>query len=250
VHGLTRRGCFPDYAAVNVERLSGLSVDALYALADKMALDLPPELDRVFIIEALLEAFEEDNEDRKALGDAAVHIEEKKYSGSELDEIDASIDAAPCLECRYNETVIHVIVKDPEWAFVFWDISDDEFDFLKEADGFSCLFLRVIKEPGFDGKGTASFDVVVGNDDDHWYLFLPEEDQSYRIDLYARFGTKSRLLTHSDVIRTPRALVADSFSSLEPSATELAMLSGVASLEIVEVPEERHPSRILSGFDE
>jgi len=216
---LTRRCSFPDYATVNVERLSGLSVDALFALADKMALDLPPELDRVFIIEALLEAFEEDNEERKATGDAAVHIEEKKYSGSELDEIDASLDAAPCLECRYNETVIHVIVKDPEWAFVFWDISDDEFDNLKTADGFSCLF-------------------------------LPEENCQYRIDLYARFGTKSRLLTHSDMIRTPRALVAKSFSELESSATELAMLSGVASLEIVEVPQERHPSRILDAYDE
>jgi uncharacterized protein len=246
---LTRRGHFSDYEVVNVERLNGLSVDALYALSDKLALDLPPELDRVFVMEALLEAFEEDNEERRSLGDAAVHIEEKKYSGSELDEIDASLDAAPCLESRYNETVIHVIVKDPEWAFVFWDISDDEFDGLKGADGFSCLFLRVIKDPGFDGKGSASFDVVIGDDDDHWYLFLPEEDKPYRIDLYARFGARSRLLTHSAIVRTPRALVANSFSELESSATELAGLSGVASLQIVEQPE-RHPSRILSRFDE
>jgi len=234
---------------VNVERLNGLSIDALYALSEKMGLDLPPDLERVFIVEALLEAFEEDSAERKAVGDAAVHIEEKKYSGSELDEIDASIDAAPCIECRYNETVVHVIVRDPAWAFVFWDVRDDEFDELRASDAFSCLFLRVIKEPGYDGKSSVSFEVVVGDDDDHWYLHLPEEDCSYRVDLYARTGSKSRLLAHSPVMRTPRALMSDSLADLDPDAAELAAQSGLVSLEIIPAPD-RHPSRILGGFDE
>ena len=246
---MTRRLYFSDDDRVNVERLNGLSIDALYALADKMGLDLPPDLERLFIVEALLEAFEEDNEDRKSFGDAAVHIEEKKYSGSELDEIDASLDAAPCIERRYNETVVHVIARDPEWAFVFWDVRDDELDELRASDAFSSLFLRVIKEPGYDGKSSASFEVVVGDDDDHWYLHLPEEDRAYRVDLYAKIGSKSRLLAHSPVIRTPRALMADSLVDLDPATAELATLSGLASLEIVPVPEH-HPSRILGGFDE
>lgn len=234
---------------MNIERLNGLSIDALYELSDKMGLDLPADLERVFIVEALLEAFEEDSADRKSASDAAVHIEEKKYSGSELDEIDASLDAAPCIERRYNETVIHAIARDPEWAFVFWDVRDDELDGLRVADGFTGLFLRVIKEPSYDGKGTTSFDVVVDVDDDHWYLHLPEEDRSYRIDLYARNGSRSRLLAHSSVIRTPRGLLADSFADLGSGCAELAALSGLASLEIAQVPDH-HPSRILGGFDE
>lgn len=246
---MTRLGDFSDDEPVNIERLNGLSIDALYALSDKMGLDLPADLERVFIVEALIEAFEEDSEDRKSASDAAVHIEEKKYSGSELDEIDASLDAAPCIERRYNETVIHVIARDPEWAFVFWDVRDDELDALRVTDGFSGLFLRVIKEPSYDGKGTVSFDVVVDEDDDHWYLHLPEEDRSYRVDLYARNGSRSRLLAHSPVIRTPRGLMADSFVDLGSGAAELAALSGLASLEIAQMPDH-HPSRILGGFDE
>ncbi len=195
---------------MNVERLNGLSIDALYALADKMGLDLPIELERVFVVEALLEAFEEDSEERKASGDAAVHIEEKKYSGSELDEIDASLDAAPCIESRYNETVVHVIARDPEWAFVFWDVKDDAFDELRANPAFSCLFLRVVKESVPEGKTAGSFEVVVGEDDDRWYLHLPDEGCSYHVDLYARLGNRSRLLAHSAVVRTPRALMAGS----------------------------------------
>lgn len=248
-HGLTRQGYFSDDNNVNVERLSGLSIDALYALAEKMGLDLPLELERVFVVEALLEAFEEDNEDRKALGDNAINIEEKKYSGSELDEIDASLDAAPCIECRYNETVIHVIARDPAWAFVFWDIKDDEYDQIHSEEAYSHLFLKVIKESGYDRKGQTSFEVTIGDDDDRWYLHLPEDDRNYRIDLYAKIGSKSHLLARSPVLRTPRALMADSLSELESGAARLAALSGLALLEIVHAPEY-HPARILSGFDE
>ncbi len=234
---------------VNVERLNGLSIEALYALADKMGLDLPTGLDRLFIVEALIEAFQEDEEERKSTGDAADHMEEKKFSGSELDEIDASLDVAPCIESRYNETVIHVIARDPAWAFVFWDVRDEELDAIKANDGFSSLFLRVVKEPGYESRDSVAFEVLVGDSDDHWYLHLPEEDRSYRVDLYARTGSRTRLLAHSPIIRTPRALIADSLPDLGPGAAELAALSGLVSLEIVPAPE-RHPSRILGGFDE
>lgn len=234
---------------MNVERLNALSTEALYALAEKMGLDLPAELERVFIIEALIEAFEEDSEERRSTGDAAVHIEEKKYSGSELDEIDASLDAAPCIVNRYNETIIHAIVRDPEWAFVFWDIKDEDFEAIKACETASSLFLRVIKEPDLDGKGASSFEVTVGEHDDHWYLHLPDQDRAYRIDLYAKCGSHPRLLARSSVIRTPRGLLADALSDLDPVVSRLAALSGLASLEIAPIPNH-HPSRILGDFDE
>ena len=45
---------------MNVERLNGLSIEALYALAEKMGIDLPTGLERLFVMESILEAFEED----------------------------------------------------------------------------------------------------------------------------------------------------------------------------------------------
>jgi hypothetical protein len=234
---------------VNVERLNGLSIEALYALAEKMALDLPPSLERIFVVEAILEAFEEDNEDRKASGDAAIHIEEKKFSGSELDEIDASLDAAPCIARRYNETVIHCIPRDPEWAFAFWDVKDEDVDALCAAEGFSGFFLRVIRSALHDGKPVMSFEIPVGDEDDHWYIHLPEQDSYYRLDLCMRCGSKSKVIAHSNVIRTPRALLADALDDLESDAAALAALSGLDHLKI-QNPPDRHPSRIMGGFDD
>lgn len=233
---------------MNIERLNSLSLEALYALSEKMGLDLPAGLERVFVVEAILEAFEEDNADRRPSSDAAAHIEEKKYSGSELDEIDASIDAAPCIARYYNETVVHLVERDPEWAFAFWDVREDELDEICSAEGFSGIFLKLIKDPTYEGKGSASFEVPVGVDDRQWYLQLPEQDAQYRIDLCARCGSKARVIAHSNTIRSPRALFADALGELDPSAAELAALSGLERLEIAP-PPERHPSRILGGFD-
>ncbi|MBN1520664.1 MAG: DUF4912 domain-containing protein [Spirochaetales bacterium] len=234
---------------MNVERLNGLSLEALYALAEKMGLDLPAGLERVFVVEAVLEAFDEDNEERRASGDAAIHIEEKKFSGSELDEIDASLDAAPCIVGRYNETVIHCVPRDHEWAFAFWDVRDDEQDLLKAEGGFSGFFLRVVKNPSHDGKGSSGFDIPVEDDDNHWYIHLPEQDTVYRLDLCARFGAKFRPIAHSHAFRTPRSVLTTADDGLEPKQAALAGLSGIDHLMIQNLPD-RHPSRILGGFDD
>ena len=233
---------------MNVERLNGLSIEALYALAEKMGIDLPTGLERLFVMESILEAFEEDLVERKASDKTASHMEEKKFSGSELDEIDASIDAAPCIENRYNETVIHIIPRDPEWAFVFWDIKDDDQDTLCRGGEYAGLILRVGMHPGPDGICQDSFDVTVGQNDDHWYLQLPEADVEYRVDLYARCNPRPRLLARSNTIRTPRALTAESLQTLDTSGVELAALSELESLMPHQVPD-RHPSRILGGFE-
>lgn len=234
---------------MNVERLTGLSIEALYALAEKMGLDLPAGLERLFVMESILEAFEEDLVDRKSSGKTASHMEEKKFSGSELDEIDASLDAAPCIENRYNETVIHIIPRDPEWAFVFWDIKDDDLDGLCWGNEYAGLLLLVCMNQRPDGSCQDSFDVTVKQDDDHWYLQLPEADSEYRVELYAQCNPRPRLLARSNVIRTPRALTAETLDTLDEITAELAALSGLDSLLPRQIPE-RHPSRILGGFDD
>jgi uncharacterized protein len=235
---------------VNVERLNALSVDALYALAEKMGLDLPEELERVFIVEALLEAFDDDNADRRSSGDMALHIEEKKFSGSELDEIEASLEAAPCIERRYNETLIYCMPRDPEWAFCFWDVKDDEIDALNTLEGYRGLFLRVTKSPhAQDAKSSSSFEIPVDERDDHWYIHMPDQDAFYRLELCARTGSKSRVIAHSNIIRTPRSLMEQELQDLSESAASLAALSGLDKLKISRVPD-RHPSRITGGFEE
>jgi hypothetical protein len=229
---------------VKSDKLESLSLEALYALADKMGLDLPPGLERLFVVEEIIEAMVEDSEDRRATGSEAVHIDEKKYSGSGIDDFDAPLGESPSLELRYNETVIHALVRDPSWAFAYWDIADGDRAAVKTDESDSHLFLRVA-ELGPDGEESHKeyFDIPVSDEDLQWYINLPRPGVRFRIDLCARPGGKRRVLARSNEVVSPR-------QSLQPGqgfdhrAAELLRISGIERLHI-EVPTDANPRRIL-----
>lgn len=232
---------------MTIEKLNGLSIDALYALADNLGLDLPEGLEPIFVISELIEAFNEDSKERKMDGNTAVHIEEKKFSGSELDEIDASLEVSACIECRYNETRLHALVRDPGWAYVFWDIRDDDFDKLVSDQGFSGLFLRVIENP--EQGNSVQFEVPVGRHDTSWNIHLPEPDLCYQIDLCAKISGKWQVLAHHNrLVRTPRLLSRNILESMDEFSAEMAVLSGFTKLE-GEPDSIAHPMRIMDEYN-
>ncbi len=235
---------------MNSERLDALSDEALRALAENLGIDLPAELARPFVIEELLDALHEDSAERQADKDAPVHVVEKIFGGSELDAFDASVGAAPFIEPRYNETTVRVLVRDTSWAFVYWDVNDDDFDKANECAEGAEFVLRLVEEPGESASAGAQFDVPVGPNDLQWYLNLPNEGTRYRVDLCCKSGGKCRVLARSNVVTTPRS----SPCTLPPedgpdeNYRSLFFLSGAADLDI-RLEEDHHPCRILSGED-
>ena len=53
-----------------------------------------------------------------------------------------SINQSTNLPDGYNETNISCVLRNPVWAFVFWDISDTDMNMLSSLPDYS-LFLRV-----------------------------------------------------------------------------------------------------------
>jgi hypothetical protein len=117
--------------SVKMEKLDALSLEELYALAEKTGLDLPPGLERPFVIEEILDALEEDSEDRREAQGEAVHIDEKKYSGLRMGDFDVDSGYSEPIAARYNETMIRAIARDPSWAFAYWDVSDSDLEALR-----------------------------------------------------------------------------------------------------------------------
>ena len=174
---------------MNSDKLDALSLEELYTLADKTGLDLPPGLDRPFVVEEILEVLEEDSEDRRAEQGEAVHIDEKKYSGLRIGDFDLVLGPDESLATRYNETMIRAIARDPSWAFAYWDVSDSEIEALRGEDSTAGLFLRVaeIGPPGEQSDGQREyFDIPVADNDLQWYINLPRSGVRFRIDLCAR----------------------------------------------------------------
>jgi len=105
--------------------LETLSFSDLSALADEYGIDVPENLNRRFLIGELLEIALED-----------VKTEEMKISSADDQNHNQSLTK------NYNETQINVVLRNPAWAFVFWNISDADSDMLKKLPNYN-LMLRI-----------------------------------------------------------------------------------------------------------
>ncbi len=231
------------------EKLASLSVEDLYLLADRMGLDLPSGLERVFVLEEILEALEEDSEDRLAARGDALRVEEMKYSGSEPDAPFMQREAPQALERRYNETMVRALVRDPSWAFAYWDISDAERASLAGEESAASLFLRVTETDGEEGR-REFFDIPVSHDDIQWYINLPRPGVRFRIDLCARrASSRFRTLARSNEVSAPRQALAAPASTLDARALALLRLSGLEEFHI-EAGEGGNPQRLSDRLEE
>jgi uncharacterized protein len=237
---------------VTIDKLESLSLEELYTLADRTGLDLPPGLARPFVIEEILDVLEEDSEDRRSSQGEALHIDEKKYSELRIDEIDVDPGADESIAQRYNETMIRAIVRDPSWAFAFWDVSDADLESLRGEEGAAGLFLRVVETPS-QGEGAEAeghreyFDIPVADTDLQWYINLPRSGVRFRIDLCARRASlagKLRVLARSNEVESPRQSLATRVEDLDAAARELVALSGVDDLSLDD-RAEADPHRLL-----
>lgn len=205
-----------------------------------MGLGLPPDLDRVFVVEEIVDALEEETLERGPGAEKPLYVEDAKYWCRE--EAGVVPDCPPGLEPRYNETVIRALVRDPSWAFALWDIAESDRNSLELTNEDSQLLLRVTETSSKDGEKSLFFDIPITPDDLQWYINLPRPEARYRIDLVAKIGARSRVLARSAEIAVPRQNVLPADGG--DGKRRLLELSGIADLDI-EVVVEDNPRRIL-----
>ncbi|MDR1058560.1 MAG: DUF4912 domain-containing protein [Treponema sp.] len=141
--------------------LEDLSTGELIRLADQHGIDIPPELDRIFIMEELLDAAgEEETGEEEALTGV--------LAGP------AFLEPVP-LPKQYNINFIEVMIRDPLWVFVFWEVKGADREFYERSPDFAGYFLRIL--PCKDGERRAdregAFTVPVGPEDNARYLGFP-----------------------------------------------------------------------------
>ena len=138
-----------------------------------------------------------------------------------------------------TDTRVVFLPRDPQWAYVFWDIA--EIDRQQAfSSGASQLCLRVADVTGLAGGSAHPHtlqEVVVDAHASEWYLPVPLSDRDYRVELgYRKAGGGWISLAFSSVARVPAlhpsTQILDQFVpfSLEsgPSAAP-TLLSGPAS---------------------
>jgi hypothetical protein len=206
-------------------------------MADDCGIDIPAGLDRIFIIEELLD-----------YGRAEDAAEEPEGS---LAESPNYMETAP-IPRQYNITFIDVIVRDPLWAFVFWEVKEHDRELFERDPDFSGYILRV-SPAGDYSRGDLSFTVQVDSGDAARYLgfseYPPEDfrEGAFQVELCAGLGGSREALAVSRSFRLPRLqkkILSDQENVLPPS---LPLLSGLNEFPILRNADRMSHLRFSGG---
>ena len=103
------------------------------------------------------------------------------------------------------KTKIVFLPRDPEWAYVFWQISENDRE-KAQSLGASKLCLRLYDATGYvEGKlnqGTLR-EITVDSFSTEWYLPIPLADRDYKVELGYKYGFNWMSLAFSSISHVP-----------------------------------------------
>ena len=140
---------------------------------------------------------------RKSKEDLVSAIAERQdRRDGDLEAIEAELRAPSMPEAT---TRVVFLPRDPQWAYVFWEISDsDRRQAQSEGAAFFCLRLADVTglENGSSHPHTLQ-EVPVDSHSTEWYLPVPLCDRDYRVELGYKSENKWISLAFSSVARVP-----------------------------------------------
>ena len=212
--------------------LESQTTDDLIKMADNLGVDIPSDLDRDFIIEEILEICSVDEE--------SGNFAENGAENGLLDTV--LVETAP-LPRQYNITFIEVMIRDPLWAFVFWEIKTQDKEYIEKSQDFEGYYLKVSavtagKTESPSREEDKSFRIPVKTDDTAWYLGLSpamfgeipqKEHNQFKVEFCAGNKGEETVLASSNPVRLPE--LPHVTGEQEPNP--LACLSGFADFHII-----------------
>ncbi|MDR2952708.1 MAG: DUF4912 domain-containing protein [Treponema sp.] len=198
--------------------LESLSTGELLELTNVLGIDIPPETERILIIEEILESyFENNNEDEMVSETTPVFTE------------------TVALPKQYNISFVEVKIRDPLLVFVFWEIKGHDKELHEKADNFNGYCLRVIPlndggnwrlaSNGFSSNDDTktkgdSFTVAINVNDQARYIGFPEHTSktadSFIIKLCAIRSDKEMQIAVSQPFNLPRLAEFEKLCGMNP----------------------------------
>ncbi len=132
----------------------------------------------------------------------------QEETGLSIEPSLAAIEAemSPAVRPPADDTRVVFLPRDPQWAYVFWEISEADRN-AAYAAGASQLCLRVADVTGLPGGSIhphALQELVVDAHASEWYLPVPLSDRDYRVELGYRKAVGGWIsLAYSSVARVP-----------------------------------------------
>jgi hypothetical protein len=237
------------------ERLEGLPMTVLLDLSRKENLSVDPSISREALIEDLLEAYEEDRRERETLQNLILKIEQAKFASLSSGPLPSAFTLEPVLPGPYDDNSVSLVLRDPAWALVLWEVRKKDLDSWTQDPSFRGLALRVLEHNAPDAACTTFFPIPVPQGAGSRYLHLPTPGRWYVLELHAQSDRESRLLARSPMFQAPPELPDDPKDrpDLTRAQARLLEVSGSALCETVKEPAESVPSgypQRIGGWDD
>ncbi len=190
---------------INRTFLETLSDFDLSQIADKYSIDVPEKLNRGFLIGEILEA---------------VYEAESNFDDSELTVSNEEFETpkTELLPKSYNSTEVKIMLRNPAWAFIYWNISEAD-QFSLQGAFVSELKLRVNSYSEKEQlKPDEYFDIQISKHDNGQYVFLPAGKKYFRVDLLFNLDGIIDILASSNVLEMPEDSLL--LSMIKPDRTE------------------------------
>ncbi len=213
------------------ERLRSFSMRVLREIAEKEGFKGVSAVgDREEIIDFILESMADSRIERAVLNNAAMKLKGNKYDIFQDEQLISSEKEIYPIPDRYNETKIALLLRDPQWAYTYWDINDQDRESLKEDVFFEGFFLRVYEQNNEKYSAAAVekyFDIPVSESDESRYINLLHGGKWYSLGLFVIVHNKERLLAMSNAVRSPLGYLAENYDAFlqDPEAKEVILSS-------------------------
>lgn len=199
--------------------LESLSFSDLQRIADEYSIDVPENFNRGFLIGEILDLSDEFKNKNE---EAEMNITEGDISNVEKD----------IFPCSYNTTEVEIILRNPAWAYIYWNISEGDRISLDKAF-VSELRIRV---NSFSEKNQVKpdeyFDIQISKQDNGQYFLLPAGKKLFRVDLLFNLDGIIDILASSEVLEMPvgSSKLADFRPGKNESISPILELSGMYDL--------------------
>lgn len=204
---------------INIESLSD---NELRIIAQQEELEDWDSLTRQELIDELQDLYDEDVDrtfDSVSSGRKFVNT----LTDVQTDNV-LSLPGVEALPEQYNETSIHLIMKDFNWAYVFWSISAQQ---MKELEESGCNLILRNTRSNAEGDEVAVYDIDVSLSDNSWTVELPHVGYTYTVSLVSCCDGKETVICQSTSLTTTSSWLAEHFEELGDDITFKMILSSL-----------------------
>lgn len=172
-------------------KIESLSRKELEHIALQEGVAQAPEMSRDELIDVLKDIYDDESGDDEQ-GEANIQrrfvtwLTDYRGDGSEL----TSLPGVEELPESYNETSIHVMMKNPTWLYCYWSLSPLDAEHFSGEGSWRLLLHVTLNDT--DGSLLDSYDIAVDGGDSEWNINISANHGTAMVSLEVELADRSR----------------------------------------------------------